>query len=174
MVTDLLDLSRIRSGTLPTEAQLIAAEDLVGALLRRLEPLGAEARVRARLPADGSLLVGSFDFVQALRALGNLVENALAHSTAPVDLEVRQESGELVFAVLDRGPGVPEGERDRIFEPFFTGRHSPVVGGGTGLGLPIARSLAEAQGGSVRYAPRVGGGSVFELRLPAAPVPMLP
>jgi signal transduction histidine kinase len=141
-------------------------------VLQRLGPLGGDARVRARLPADGALLVGSFDFVHSLRSLGNLVENALVHSTSDVDLEVRQEGNDLVFTVLDRGPGVPERERERIFEPFFSGRGEGGTTGGTGLGLPIARSLAEAQGGSVRYAPRPGGGSVFELRVPASPIPI--
>lgn len=167
VVTDLLDLSRLRSGVLRLEPQLNAAEDLVGAMLQRLGGLAGPDRIEIALPPGGALPVGQFDFVHALRALGNLVENALRHSPEPepVELQVREEGDALVFAVLDRGPGVPESERSRIFEPFF---QSSVGGGnrGTGLGLAIARSVAEAQRGSVRYRPRPGGGSVFELRLP--------
>lgn len=169
IVTDLLDLSRIRSGALPLEVELNAAEDLVGAMLQRLGGLADPERIRVTLPASDRLPVGRFDFVHALRALANIVENALRHSRngEPVELEVREERDELVFAVLDRGPGVPRGEEERIFEPFH---HAPSGGeqAGTGLGLAIARSVAEAQGGSVTYRPRPGGGSIFELRLPGA------
>lgn len=169
IVSDLLDLSRIRSGALPLEIELNAAEDLVGAMLQRLGGLTTAERIEVTLPAGDSIPVGRFDFVHALRALGNLVENALRHSRndQPVELDVSEDQNELIFAVLDRGPGVPEGEEERIFEPF----HHGAAGGqhpGTGLGLAIARSVAEAQGGSVSYRPRPGGGSVFELRLPRA------
>lgn len=167
LVTDLLDLSRIRSGGLPLESQVIAAEDLVGAMLQRLGGLPGSDRIDVRLPPGGALPVGRFDFVHALRALGNLVENALRHSPEgeSVVLEVTERENDLCFAVLDRGPGVPESDRDRIFEAFVH-RSRGDDRRGTGLGLAIARSVAEAQGGSVRYRPRPGGGSVFELRLP--------
>jgi signal transduction histidine kinase len=73
----------------------------------------------------------------------------------------------LVFSVSDRGPGVPEAERDRIFEPFYRPPGVPPDTGGSGLGLTIARGIADAQGGALRFRPRAGGGSVFELLLPA-------
>jgi K+-sensing histidine kinase KdpD len=173
MVTDLLDLSRIRSGSLQVEAQLVAAEDVIGAALQRIGPAHGADRVDVALPADGSLPVGRIDFTHTLRALVNLIENALRHSPAPrrVDLEVAEEDGALVMRVLDRGPGVPEAERARIFEPFYLGGgRTP---GRAGLGLAIARSLAAAQGGTVTHIPRSGGGSVFELRLPRGNVEAL-
>jgi two-component system sensor histidine kinase KdpD len=74
------------------------------------------------------------------------------------------------IAVADRGLGVPSGEEERIFEPFYRGVRMADGGTGEGLGLSIARRMAEAQGGTVRYEPREGGGSVFVLRLPAAEV----
>ena len=169
LVTDLLDLSRIRGGALPLEVELNAADDLVGAMLQRLGGLADPERIQVTLPPSDRIPLGRFDFVHALRALGNLVENALRHSRngQPMELEVNEEGDELVFTVLDRGPGIPRGEEERIFEPFH---HGPSGGDetGTGLGLAIARSVAEAQNGSVTYRPRPGGGSVFELRLPGA------
>jgi two-component system sensor histidine kinase KdpD len=72
------------------------------------------------------------------------------------------------IAVADHGVGVPESERERIFEPFYRAPGVPPDVGGAGLGLAIARRLAEEQGGSLRYVPRQGGGSVFTLCLPAA------
>jgi two-component system sensor histidine kinase KdpD len=167
LVSDLLDMSRIRGGVLPLEPQVIAAEDLVGAMLQRMAGVAGADRIDVQLPPGGALPLGRFDFVQALRALGNLVENALHHSPvgARVTVEVSEEGDELVFRVLDRGPGVPEADRERIFEPFY-GTGSENGREGTGLGLAIARSVSEAQGGRVGHHPRPGGGSVFELRLP--------
>jgi two-component system sensor histidine kinase KdpD len=173
-VTDLLDLSRIRADALPAEAELNAAEDLIGAALERVRALPGAERVEVKLPAEPSVPVGRFDFVQALRALGNLLENALRHSPpgTPVQIEVLRLGDDLVFEVRDRGPGVPPRDRERLFEPFQRGP-SRGQSGGTGLGLPIARGAARAQGGEVTYRPREGGGSVFTLRLPAAEIPGL-
>jgi len=173
-VTDLLDLSRIRAGALPTEPALNAAEDLIGAALDRVRALpGAEA-VRVMLPAGDDIPAGRFDFVQALRALVNLLENALRHSPPdqPVDIELTRGGGFLHFHVSDRGPGITAADRERLFEPFQRG--SSATGRlGMGLGLAIARGTARALGGDVEWKPRDGGGSVFTLRLPAADVPGL-
>ncbi|HKT09077.1 MAG TPA: sensor histidine kinase, partial [Gemmatimonadaceae bacterium] len=115
-----------------------------------------------------------FDFVHALRALGNLVENAIKYGApgTPVELDVVRDGAMLVFRVSDRGPGVPEAEQERIFEPFYRPPGVPADIGGSGLGLTIARGLAEAQGGGVRYDARPGGGSIFSLRLPAVDAAM--
>ena len=167
-VGDLLDLSRIRSGGMPLQAEIVAAEDLVGAALQRLRGVAGVDRVRVDLPPGDALAVGRFDFVQTLRAVANLLENALRHSGGePVDLQVCEQEGFLVLRVVDRGAGVAEEDRERIFEPFVRGGYRRGEDhAGTGLGLAIARSVAEAHGGSLTYAPRPGGGSIFELRLP--------
>ena len=70
--------------------------------------------------------------------------------------------------VLDRGPGVPEANRERIFEPFFRLPGHAERAGGVGLGLTLVRQIAERHGGSVRCEPRDGGGSCFTLALPLA------
>jgi len=173
-VTDLLDLSQIRAGALPMEPALNAAEDLVGAALERVRALPGATAIRVGLPPGSAVPVGRFDFVQALRALVNLLENALRHSPpdTAVEVELFRRDGTLVFEVRDRGPGIPESDRERLFEPFQRGsaqgrRH------GTGLGLAIARGTARALGGDVEYRPRHGGGSVFSLTLPAEDLPGL-
>jgi two-component system sensor histidine kinase KdpD len=75
--------------------------------------------------------------------------------------------------VADRGRGIVEAERERIFEPFYRAPGAPPDVGGAGLGLAIARRLATEQGGELRYAERPGGGSVFTLSLPATdPLPV--
>lgn len=171
MVTNLLDLSRIRAGVVPIQMEINAAEDLVGTALAQLRGMGGEQRIQVRLPPDGTLLVGRFDFVQALRALVNLLENALRHSPGgePVELEVSRSESTLVFRVKDRGEGIREEDQQMIFEPFFRpGDRPEKTPGGAGLGLAITRHVIELQGGCVGYRPRSGGGSVFEFTLPAA------
>jgi two-component system sensor histidine kinase KdpD len=171
-VSDLLDLSRLNSGAMPTAPAVNAAEDLVGAAAQRAAGALASHELRIRLPPMTELLVGRFDLGHAVRILVNVIENAAKYSPpgAPIDLTVEQESGALVFRVADQGPGVPENVRARIFEPFFRLAEAPDAGG-SGLGLAIARRLAEAQGGTLAHQPRPGGGSIFELRLPAADLP---
>lgn len=93
-----------------------------------------------------------------------------------VHLEVAQRSapdgrGEVVFRVLDRGPGVPEAERERIFEPFYRRAGHGEGAGGVGLGLALVRQIAQGHGGSVHCEARPGGGSAFVLTVPVAPPP---
>ena len=169
-VADLLDLSRLTAGAMSVVVALNAAEDVVGAALQRVSGLAPGREIRAAIDPSEPVLVGRFDFTYALRILVNLIENALKYSPAdaPVDLDVRREGQALVFTVADRGPGVAPGEEGRIFDRF---NRQPGVAPdvrGAGLGLAIAKGLAEAQGGTLAYAPHAGGGSVFTLRLPAA------
>ena len=98
----------------------------------------------------------------------NLLENARRHSNGG-DVRasvVRDQSGEVLLTVEDRGPGVPEGERERIFEPFYRARGTRETGEGVGLGLALVRQIVEHHGGSVRCLPRDGGGTRFEVSLP--------
>jgi two-component system sensor histidine kinase KdpD len=144
----------------------------MGAALQRVSRRATGREIRATLDANEPVLVGRFDFSPTLRILVNLLENALkyAPADAPVDFTVRREGVDLVFVVADRGPGVAAAEQARLFEPFSRPPGTPPDVGGSGLGLAIAHGLADAQGGTVTYAPRDGGGSAFTLRLPAADV----
>ena len=169
LVGDLLDLSRIQSGAIGPSADVNTADDLIGAALRRADAILRGRAIDIDLPPN-DLLTGRFDLTNALRALVNLLENASKYSPAgsPITIRARQEGDRLRISVLDRGPGVPVEERERIFEPFHRPATAAPDVGGTGLGLSIARGLAVAQGGSVELEPRAGGGSVFTLVLPGA------
>jgi two-component system sensor histidine kinase KdpD len=173
MVADLLDLSRLNAGGVPIHPEINAAEDLVGAAIQQVGGAIRGREIRTMVEWSAPVAAGRFDFVHSLRIVVNLIENALKYSppTSPIDVEVSHEDSRLVIAVGDRGPGVPKAERDRIFEPFYRPSTGPPDAGGAGLGLAIARRLAEAQGGSLRYQDRPGGGSIFSLRLPAVSLP---
>jgi two-component system sensor histidine kinase KdpD len=182
LVADLLDLSRLNAGAMPLRPEINAVEDLIGAALRRVAGTVDARRIRVTGTGDalgdgaGPVLLGRFDFVQSLRALVNLIENADKYSPPdePIELSASRSGERIELRVADRGPGVDEAERGRIFEPFYRAPGVAPDVGGAGLGLAIARRLAAEQGGDVRYEPRRGGGSVFTLELPAADPPAVP
>jgi two-component system sensor histidine kinase KdpD len=172
LVGDLLDLSRLNSGAATLTLEPNEAEDLIGAALQQVGGMANGRPINVKLDDGEPLLFGRFDFTQTLRVLVNLIENALKYSPeeTAIDLSVRREGAWLTFTVADRGAGVAVAERDRIFDPFYRPPGVPADVKGAGLGLSIARALAEAQGGSLRYEQREGGGSAFVLRVPAIDV----
>jgi two-component system, NtrC family, sensor histidine kinase HydH len=102
----------------------------------------------------------SLDAGRIRQAVINLLDNAVA-AGPPVTVAVRRERGRLIIEVADRGPGVAEDDRDKIFEPFFTGKTQ-----GTGLGLAIVRRVVELHGGAIAVHPNPGGGALFRAELP--------
>jgi signal transduction histidine kinase len=100
------------------------------------------------------------------RAIRNLLENARRYSPGPVCVSVARHGNAAVVRVCDRGPGVPEGERERIFEPFYRLRGASEREGGVGLGLALVRSIAQRHHGSAHCEANPGGGACFVLRLP--------
>ena len=107
------------------------------------------------------------------RLIRNLLENARRYSTGDINLELAQTrvgSKQLaVVKVHDRGPGVPAGQRERIFEPFYRLPGASEREGGVGLGLALVKSISQRHGGSVRCEARPGGGASFIVELPVAP-----
>jgi two-component system osmolarity sensor histidine kinase EnvZ len=101
------------------------------------------------------------------RILGNLIENALRYSQAPVELRLDCSHRAAVIFVLDRGPGIPDTEREAVFRPFYRlERSRNRRTGGSGLGLAVARQLAVANDMEIQLSSRVGGGTVASVRLP--------
>ncbi|HTU65189.1 MAG TPA: ATP-binding protein [Steroidobacteraceae bacterium] len=111
--------------------------------------------VPAIVPGDPTLL---------RRLVRNLLDNARAHAGGATEVRVEADAATARLVVEDAGPGVPEADRARIFEPFF--RADGAARGGFGLGLAIVRQIAAAHRGAVEYRPRDGGGSRFEVTLP--------
>jgi two-component system, OmpR family, sensor histidine kinase KdpD len=167
-VANLLDLSRLNAGSMPVHIELNAVDDLIAAAVQETEGRFASRLLDVRLPADGAILAGRFDLALAVRALVNLLENAHKYSPAAarVILEARAEGQRLLISVADEGPGIPPKEAEQIFAPFYRATGQAPDASSAGLGLAIARRMAEAQGGAVTWAPRTPRGSVFTLALP--------
>lgn len=151
LVSDLLDLSRLDAGGMPLDIALNTADEAMGAALQAVGADLPGREVRASIDPAEPLLVGTFDLSHTVRILANLLDNALKYTpaTSAVDFTVRRDGDELEFTVADRGPGVPEGDRDKIFRPFHRAAVVAPDTRGTGLGLAIALRLAEAQRGAL-------------------------
>ena len=172
LVRELLDYSRIRGGALPVRLEVHAAEDLVGAVVRESATrLGGHALL-VDVPMNETVLAARFDFGLSVRILANLVENAAKYASraTPISLIVRGDSHFVEFSVRNEGAGISDSDRERIFEPFVRGASAVLSrSGGVGLGLAIARSLAEMQDGTVKLEPSaMGTPTVFTLALPRA------
>lgn len=168
LVSDLLALARL------DEKRPIEKKDFDLRTLARdaLTDLGAldPTRPTALIAPDPVIITG--DQNQIRQVLLNLVGNAATHTPAgtPVEIEVRAGETVATMKVRDHGPGVPEGEAERIFERFYRPDSSRSrSSGGTGLGLAIVAGIMSAHGGSARYEPTPGGGATIVLTLPLAP-----
>lgn len=156
------------------EEVLLASRLEAGAALQRNDPvdllaLAAEEAAHIHADVEGLPLQVAGDERLLRRALRNLLENAQRYGAGAVSVSVQRDSaGQAELRVCDRGPGVPEAFRERIFEAFFRLPGHAEREGGVGLGLALVRQIAAAHGGSVRCESREGGGSCFRLSLPAA------
>ena len=162
VVGQLLDLSRLEAGAVEPHRELWPVDELVG---QALAGLGADAaRVRIEITPDTPPV--EVDAAQVERVLANLIDNALHYSPSGSGVIVRAETGatELRLHVVDRGPGLPDEERDALFQPFRRGSAGQI---GSGLGLSIARGFAEANGGRLWAQDDPAGGHLV-LSLPLA------
>jgi two-component system, OmpR family, sensor kinase len=165
LVADLLLLARADAGrevpAVPVDLSAVAREAAAEA-----GALSSEHPLSLDLPGPVTVN-GVADDLH--RLAGNLVENALLHTPpgTPVTVSVRREGDSAVLEVADRGPGVPERLRERVFERFASGAGDGTAGRGSGLGLAIVRAVADAHGGRVELWEADGGGARFRVTLPA-------
>ncbi|MGE0066261.1 MAG: ATP-binding protein [Solirubrobacterales bacterium] len=156
LVENLLDVSRLEAGNAEPRREPV---DLAGVLEAARASVGAGPE-EVRLALDTELPALDGDAAQLERAFANLFENAVRHSGGrPVLVRSRTSGGRLVVRVVDQGPGIPEPERARVFEPFYRREDGP--GRGFGLGLAIAKGFVEANGGEIAVESVPGQGSTF-------------
>jgi two-component system sensor histidine kinase KdpD len=166
LVGNLLDMSRLHTGTV---TPLIREIDLDEVVPKSLGGVPQDQAERVALEVPESLPMVAVDPGLLERVVANVVENAVKYSPAPAPVRVSASAlGDRVeLRVVDRGPGVPEATKERMFEPFQRLGDAP-RGLGVGLGLAVARGFAEAMGGALAAEDTPGGGLTMVLTLPAA------
>ena len=164
LVENLLDMSRLEAGKAePHREQIDLAEVLDAARETMERPQSVRLAVDPGLPAIDA------DAAQLERAFANLLENGLRHGGGrPVLVRARLVGDKIVIRVVDQGPGIPQSEWERIFEPFQRGEPNGGAQEGSGLGLAIARGFVEANGGEIAVDSLPGQGTSFVVSLPRA------
>ncbi|MBB3456235.1 two-component system sensor histidine kinase KdpD [Rhizobium sp. BK313] len=166
-IANLLDMTKIESGAMEPNYALHYAGDIVGSALRRGSKILARHRAEVQIPVD--LPMVRVDPVLFEQVLFNLLDNAAKY--APDDSTIRIEAwadvDNVVFRVMDEGPGIPPADLERVFDTFYRVRKGDQVRAGTGLGLSICRGFIEAMGGTITAGNRTDRqGAVFTIRLP--------
>jgi two-component system sensor histidine kinase KdpD len=164
LVEDLLDMSRLQAGALRPRLVPLDLDDVFAPALEGLP--GAEARVRIEPPApDTPQILADGPLLE--RVVANLVANAIKHTDSAVSVSVSAHGSTVQIRIADHGPGIPATARDLVFRPFQRlGDRDNTAG--VGLGLALARGLAESMGGSLTPQDTPGGGLTMVLSLPAA------
>jgi signal transduction histidine kinase len=168
IIESLLEFSRAQAAATKPPGRVFPVKQMVAGALGPLSAGFTEKGIAVKVDVEGTADLLA-DESCAVSVLSNLLSNAMKFTPPHGQVSVKAEScgAQVAVTVSDSGPGVPPQFAERIFERFFRvpGRESIP---GSGLGLAIARQLVEAHGGSLSYAARAGGGSVFRFTLPAA------
>jgi len=176
LVEDLRTLSMADAGRLRLQHETVSATDLLQAARQAFTPLAEQVGVALELAVEDPPILLEVDPSRIRQVLANLVGNALQHTASGghVRLGARREGTNVELTVADDGAGIPADALPHIFERFYRVDASRSAGGsgtGSGLGLPIARSLVEAHGGTIAAESEPGRGSTITVRLPAAAPP---
>ena len=169
LVGNLLDMSRIEAGALKPEKEWYPVDELIHDVLGHMQPVLQGRIVQTHLPDD--LPPVELDYLEMDQVLTNLIENAVRYTPpeSPIEVSVQIEGDQMVISVADRGPGIPQADKERVFDKFYrvlgTQRNATRITG-SGLGLAVSKGLVEAHGGHIWVEDREGGGSIFRFTLP--------
>jgi len=166
LVRDLIDLARIESGEFDLELKKCDFAEIVEDAILMVMPLAMKKGIAFNysVPREEALIRGDYDRLE--QTVSNLLSNAIKFSPegSMVNIRLEQESGQIVLSVEDHGPGIPDDDKERVFEKFFRRGKSMVEG--TGLGLAIARGIVAAHGGTMWITDPEHRGTVFHVALP--------
>ena len=171
-IQNLLDMTRLGHGALKLARDWVSPADIAGSALNRLRAVLAPLQVQVDVPAQLPLLHVHGALIE--QALVNVLENAARFSPAHgrLQLTAGADDSELWFAVSDQGPGIPEEDRAKIFDMFYTAARGDRGGQGTGLGLAICMGMVGAHGGRITVGEGIGGqGTCITLYLPLSAQP---
>jgi two-component system, OmpR family, sensor histidine kinase KdpD len=169
LVQNLLEMTRLESGALQLHTEWHPVEEVIGAALSRLGKRLGNRRVTTRVPPDLPLV--AIDDVLIEQVLVNLLDNAVKYTPAgsPITIIATATDRAVTVEVADRGPGLPPGEEDKVFEKFYRGQ--PEAQRGAGLGLAICHGIVKAHGGRIWAQNIPEGGVAFLFTLPLAEAP---
>jgi two-component system, OmpR family, sensor histidine kinase KdpD len=170
-VGNLLDMTRLEAGAIDSKLDFVDIAEIVGAALERAGSVVSRHRVEVAIAPD--LPMVRLDAVLFEQVLFNLLDNAAKYSPpgSRIDLRARTDGDTVVLEVVDEGPGIPQGDLERIFDKFYRVQAQDRQRAGTGLGLAICRGFVEAQGGRIDAKNRVDrSGAVLTVRVPAPAV----
>jgi two-component system, OmpR family, sensor histidine kinase KdpD len=169
LVGNLLDMTRLESGTVALKRDWVPLDEMIGSALTRLEAILGDRDVAVSIAADVPLLL--VDPVLFEQVFVNLLENAEKYTPerSAIEIVARRDAERVLVDVSDRGPGLPSGTEERVFEKFYRGQHTGLAG--AGLGLAICKGIVEAHGGTIRAKNRAGGGATFEISIPSGGTP---
>ena len=168
LINDVLDLSKIEAGQLTLSLNPYSLKEVVQNVLTAMQPLAAEKKLALKVSLPSEVPVAQGDERRITQVLLNLIGNAVKFTdVGEIWIQVTASDGALVVAVSDTGPGVPEEDRQKIFEEFRQVENSATgKKGGTGLGLAIAKRIIELHGGRIWVESNKGKGSTFCFTLP--------
>jgi two-component system sensor histidine kinase KdpD len=170
LVSNVLDLTRLESGGLALHTEAYPLEEIIGAVLHRLDGPLNRFNVELAIPQDLPLLQVDAKLVE--QVLANLLENASKHARTATGLRISAmpREGCVEVRVADNGVGLPAGDLERLFAKFERGHAEDAIGG-AGLGLALVRAIVEAHGGRVRAERGQPQGATFVFTLPIATAP---
>ncbi len=168
LVDSMLDVSRLERGRVPLKQVPVAVNDLLRAVEDQVSPTAQAKQIELSFDVYGKALTLLVDHSMIRRVLVNLVDNAIKYSPhrRPVHVIADQRNGDVIFSVIDRGPGIPLEQQGRIFEKFVRLHHQGDPSG-IGLGLAFCRLAVEAHGGHIWVESTPDQGSAFSFMLPA-------
>lgn len=169
MVANLLELARLQAHAGELRRDWLDLRVLAQRATESIEPMARRRAQHIDLRLPGAPIWALCDSNRVERAIGNLLGNARKYSATGTTIRftLARRAGEAIFTVSDDGPGIPPTEQDRIFEPFYSGTdHALERRASGGLGLPIARAVAEMHGGRLWLESEPGRGSTFLMALP--------
>jgi two-component system, OmpR family, sensor histidine kinase KdpD len=166
LVDNLLHITRLESGAVAVNKQWYPLEEVIGSALERVKKQLGTRPIRTDIPRDMPLV--QIDGMLIEQALVNLLENAIKYtpSASPIEIHARLDGENATVEVADRGPGLAEDERHRVFDKFYRGSAAVKGQRGVGLGLAICRAIIEAHGGRIWEENRPDGGARFNFTIP--------
>ena len=168
LVEEAAEMARLEAGEIQLQVEAVPVGAIIDAAIQHFKKSLGEREIIVRVPPDLPPVRADLD--RAKDILVQLIDNAHMYSpkNLPITISAEQNANFITFSVADRGPGIDTFEQGLIFDKFYRGRDQRYQVRGTGMGLPIAKAVVTAHGGTISVTSQQGNGSVFSFTLPVA------